>query len=254
MNHFPSGEEHRAKKHQQERVMAKREEEQLWVWLDDPAFGPLQQIGTLSRGARGTVRFVYEPAWLKQVNAFPLDPELDLSAGDFFPGSSNFGVFMDSCPDRWGQLLMKRREAIEAKEEERTPRALDPWDFLLGVQDCTRMGALRFSRPGKSLYLANEALSAPPVAKIAELQEVAFELNRKKQDDLGKIKEWLTNANFPGEYLSLTCTILVLYQRQNQEYQPYRPPSGKKSWCSSTKRSKNAQSSQGLSTGFDQGN
>ena len=63
---------------------------------------------------------------------------------------------MDSCPDRWGQLLMKRREAIEAREEDRTPRTLAPWDFLLGVQDCTRMGALRFSHPGESLYLANE--------------------------------------------------------------------------------------------------
>ncbi len=181
--------------------MAKHEEEKVWVWLDDPAFGSLQQIGTLSRGARGSVRFVYKPAWLKQVNAFPLDPELDLSAGDFFPEGSNFGVFMDSCPDRWGQLLMKRREAIEAKEEGRTPRSLGPWDFLLGVQDCTRMGALRFSRPGELLYLANEALSAPPVARIAELQEVAFELTRKKQDDLGKIKEWLKVLVAPGSSL-----------------------------------------------------
>ncbi len=181
--------------------MAKREEELVWIWLDDPAFGSLQQIGTLFRGARGSVRFVYEPTWLKQVNAFPLDPELDLSAGDFFPEGSNFGVFMDSCPDRWGQLLMKRREAVEAKEEGRTPRALGPWNFLLGVQDCTRMGALRFSRPGELLYLANEALSAPPVAKIAELQEVAFELTKKKQDDLGKIKEWLKVLVAPGSSL-----------------------------------------------------
>jgi serine/threonine-protein kinase HipA len=181
--------------------MAKREKEQVWVWLDDPAFGSLQQIGTLFRGARGSVRFVYEPTWLKQVNAFPLDPELDLLAGDFFPEGSNFGVFMDSCPDRWGQLLMKRREAVEAKEEGRTPRALGPWDFLLGVQDCTRMGALRFSRPGELLYLANEALSAPPVTRIAELQEVAFELTRKKQDDLGKIKEWLKVLVAPGSSL-----------------------------------------------------
>ncbi len=177
------------------------DKEHLWVWLDDPAFGVLQQIGTLSRGTRGTVRFVYEPAWLKSANAFPLDPELDLSAGDFFPGASNFGVFMDSCPDRWGQLLMRRREAVEAKEERRTPRALAPWDFLLGVQDCTRMGALRFSRPGELLYLANEALSAPPAARIAELHEIAYELTKKKQDDLCKIKEWLKVLVAPGSSL-----------------------------------------------------
>lgn len=181
--------------------MAKAKGDQIWVWLDDPAFGPLQHIGTLSRGDRGSVRFAYEPTWLKHAHAFPLDPELDLFAGEFFPGNSNFGVFMDSCPDRWGQILMKRREAVEAKEEGRTPRNLGPWEFLLGVQDCTRMGALRFSRPGERIFLADEALSAPPVARIAELQAVAFELTRKKQDDLDKIREWLKVLVAPGSSL-----------------------------------------------------
>lgn len=181
--------------------MAKAKGDQIWVWLDDPRFGPLQHIGTLSRGERGSVRFAYEPTWLKHAHAFPLDPELDLFAGEFFPGDSNFGVFMDSCPDRWGQILMKRREAVEAKEEGRTPRTLGPWEFLLGVQDCTRMGALRFNRPGEQIFLANEALSAPPVARIAELQAVAYELTRKKQDDLDKIREWLKVLVAPGSSL-----------------------------------------------------
>jgi serine/threonine-protein kinase HipA len=181
--------------------MAKAKGEQIWVWLDDPAFGSLQHIGTLSRGDRGSVRFAYEPTWLKHAHAFSLDPEFDLSAGEFFPGNSNFGVFMDSCPDRWGQILMKRREAVEAKEEGRTPKTLGPWDFLLGVQDCTRMGALRFSRPGTYVFLADEALSAPPVVRIAELQMVAFELTKKKWDDPGKIKEWLKVLVAPGSSL-----------------------------------------------------
>lgn len=181
--------------------MAKAKGEHIWVWLDDPAFGPLQHIGILSRGDRGSVRFAYEPTWLKHAHAFPLDPELDLTSGEFFPGNSNFGVFMDSCPDRWGQILMKRREAVEAREEGRTPRTLGPWDFLLGVQDCTRMGALRFSQPDEQTFLADEARSAPPVARIAELQAVAFELTRKKQDDPGKIKEWLKVLVAPGSSL-----------------------------------------------------
>ena len=96
--------------------MARSHGEQVWVWLDDPAYGSLQQIGTLSRGDRGSIRFSYEAGWLDHAHAFPLDPELDLTAGEFFPGDSNFGVFMDSCPDRWGQVLMKRREAFVAKE------------------------------------------------------------------------------------------------------------------------------------------
>ena len=181
--------------------MAKVKGEHIWVWLDDPAFGPLQHIGILSRGDRGSVRFAYEPTWLKHAHAFPLDPELDLTSGEFFPGNSNFGAFMDSCPDRWGQILMKRREAVEAREEGITPRTLGPWEFLLGVQDCTRMGALRFSRPAEQTFLADEARSAPPVTRIAELQAVAFELTRKKQDDLDKIKEWLKVLVAPGSSL-----------------------------------------------------
>jgi len=100
-----------------------------------------------------------------------LYPELDLFSGEFFPGSSNFGVFMDSCPDRWGQILMKRRETIEAKEEGRTPIALTPWEFLLGVQDCTRMGALRFSRPGEQIFLANVRRREERRARSADAAE-----------------------------------------------------------------------------------
>ncbi|HNX77789.1 MAG TPA: HipA N-terminal domain-containing protein [Candidatus Rifleibacterium sp.] len=160
--------------------MAKIQGEQIRVWLDDPSFGPLQKIGTLTRGDRGSVRFAYEPAWLKMAHAFPLDPELDLTAGEFYPGNANFGVFMDSCPDRWGQVLMKRREAVEAREQVRPPRTLGAWEFLLGVQDCTRMGALRFSRPDEESFLADEARSAPPVARIAELQAVALDLHDRQ--------------------------------------------------------------------------
>ena len=181
--------------------MARSHGEQVWVWLDDPAYGSLQQIGTLSRGDRGSIRFSYEAGWLDHAHAFPLDPELDLTAGEFFPGDSNFGVFMDSCPDRWGQVLMKRRETFVAKEDGRAPRTLGPWEFLLGVQDCTRMGALRFSRPGERIFLADEALSAPPVGRIAELQSVAYELSRKKQDDSEKVKEWLKVLVAPGSSL-----------------------------------------------------
>jgi len=175
--------------------------DQLDVWLDDPSFGALQKIGVLSRGDRGSIRFAYVPAWLERTRAFPLDPALDLASGDFFPSNSNFGVFMDSCPDRWGQTLLKRRESIIARDEGRRPRTLGPWDFLLGVQDCTRMGALRFSRPGETVFLADEALSAPPVTRIAELQLIAREVSRKRQDDADRIREWLKVLVAPGSSL-----------------------------------------------------
>jgi len=96
---------------------------------------------------------------------------------------------------------MKRRETLEAKEAGRAPRKLEAWDFLLGIQDCTRMGALRYSRPGEELFLAAEALAAPPVSKISELQVIAYELTRKKQASPEKLKAWLKVLVAPGASL-----------------------------------------------------
>lgn len=63
------------------------------------------------------------------------------------------------------------------------------------------MGAIRFSRPGETVFLADEARSAPPVARIAELQAVAFELSKKTHDNLDSIKEWLKVLVAPGSSL-----------------------------------------------------
>lgn len=172
----------------------------LKVWLDDPAFGALQEIGSLHKVGPGQFRFRYDPGWLKNPAAFMLDPELLLDAGDFYPRSANFGVFMDSCPDRWGQVLMQRREAADARDQGRTARTLGPWDFLCGVQDATRMGALRFSLDGSN-FIADELRSAPPITRLAELQQVALELSRKTIRSPDKIREWLKVLVAPGASL-----------------------------------------------------
>ena len=98
--------------------------EGLEVWLDDPTFGPLTHLGRLHRSGLESVRFEYSPLWLKNGAAFALDPELSLASGNFYPKDSNFGIFMDSCPDRWGQTLMKRRELVEAKQQARARREM----------------------------------------------------------------------------------------------------------------------------------
>jgi len=179
----------------------KKKAPSLTVWLDDPAFGPNQQIGTLYKVGHDGVRFGYAKSWLQNPAAFQLDPALSLDSGDFYPVDSNFGVFLDSCPDRWGQVLMQRRETLEAKEAGRAARILGPWDFLCGVQDHTRMGALRFSSPDSDVYLANELLSAPPVTMLSELQRVAYELSRKRIVNVAKLSQWLTVLVAPGASL-----------------------------------------------------
>ena len=90
--------------------------------------------------------FEYANEWLEKSNAF-LDPDLLLYRGRQYTQEEKniFGVFADSCPDRWGRMLMKRREAIRANKAMQKPRKLGESDFLLGVHDEARMGALRFS-------------------------------------------------------------------------------------------------------------
>ncbi len=89
---------------------------------------------------------MYDDAWLKSTNLQNLDPDLQLYSGPQYinEGKSNFGIFLDSSPDRWGRVLMDKREAVLARKEERKARTLFETDYLLGVFDGHRMGALRF--------------------------------------------------------------------------------------------------------------
>lgn len=173
----------------------------LEVWLDDDQ-GPARQVGTLAHD-RGQIRFHYERDWLKDPRAFALDPDLSLDEHPFFPKPElgNFGIFLDSSPDRWGQTLMKRREALQAKDEQRSPCTLYAWDFLIGVQDLTRQGALRFRLPGTEAFLGDEKMAAPPVTTLRELEAVAYQLSNRRIDDLDALRKWLAVLVAPGASL-----------------------------------------------------
>jgi serine/threonine-protein kinase HipA len=173
----------------------------LEIWLDCD-LGPACLVGTLAHD-RGQVRFRYDGAWLKDARAFALDPDLSLDEHPFFPKPElgNFGVFLDSSPDRWGQTLMKRREALHAKDERRTPRTLYAWDFLVGVQDFTRQGALRLRLAGTKEFLGNEPMAAPPVTTLLELEAVAYQLSSRRIDDLDALRKWLAVLVAPGASL-----------------------------------------------------
>jgi len=88
----------------------------------------------------------YDYEWLKNGRAQNIDPDLQFFSGPQYlnDGRSNFGIFLDSSPDRWGRVLMDRHEALTARLEGRKPVSLFETDYLLGVYDGHRMGALRF--------------------------------------------------------------------------------------------------------------
>ncbi|MEB2297997.1 MAG: type II toxin-antitoxin system HipA family toxin, partial [Ignavibacteria bacterium] len=115
-----------------------------WIGLKEPT-----QLGTLySEIVRGKeiFSFEYDKGWLKSKFAQVIDPDLQLFSGtQYLPGSkNNFGIFLDSSPDRWGRVIMQRREAIIARREKRPAKTLMESDYLLGVYDENRIGGLRF--------------------------------------------------------------------------------------------------------------
>ena len=176
--------------------------ELLEVWLDAGIVDTATRVGSLYND-RGQIRFEYDKAWLAHPHAFALDPALGLDAGPYFPRAEdgNFGIFLDSCPDRWGQTLMRRREALDAKDARRAPKTLHAWDFLLGVQDETRQGALRFRDPAQGVFQAAHSLAAPPVTSLRELEAIALELTAKKIDHLSALRKWLAVLVAPGASL-----------------------------------------------------
>jgi len=146
--------------------------------------------------------FEYADAWLKSGNVQILDPDLQLFSGqqNLNDGKNNFGIFLDSSPDRWGRVLMGRREAVLARAEGRKARTLFETDYLLGVFDGHRMGALRFKEDEDGEFLNNnKAMAAPPRTSIRELEEASFRLEEDTDDEL-KIK-WLNMLMAPGSSL-----------------------------------------------------
>lgn len=109
---------------------------------------------------------------------------------------------MDSAPDRWGRTLMQRREAMLASKEKRPPRALTEWDYLLGVHDHSRLGALRFRADAHSAFLDNSPVNAaPPLASLRELQGAARALEEDRANDDAHLREVLDQLLAPGSSL-----------------------------------------------------
>lgn len=146
--------------------------------------------------------FEYDMDWLsREGNGCQLDPNLELYSGrQFAPADKGiFGIFSDSCPDRWGRLLMRRREQILARAEGRRARTLTESDFLLGVHDEARMGALRFKQEPDGDFLSCDSdMVAPPWTTLRELEAAARGFERD-ENDLGE--KWLRQLLAPGSSL-----------------------------------------------------
>jgi serine/threonine-protein kinase HipA len=176
------------------------------VFLSATNLGKETRVGTMFRDVFRTdmpATFEYDPNWLKSGNSFMLDPRLTLWAGEQHPeiDMPTFGIFMDSAPDRWGRVLLERREAALADKEGRKMKHLQEIDFLLGVHDLTRMGALRFRKSAGGPFLDNHPLAAPPVTSLRELAHISSRIEEPGIEQLPEYEKWLTMLITPGSSL-----------------------------------------------------
>ncbi len=145
--------------------------------------------------------FEYDKDWLRKIGlTLTLDPELMPYSGRQYPTGKNiFGLFADASPDRWGRVLMNKRERILAEKEGRKPSKLYDSDYLLGVYDETRMGGIRFKANQEGPFLSDDKETAAPLwATLRTLEEASRNF---ENDETGLTEKWLNQLIKPGSSL-----------------------------------------------------
>ncbi len=146
-------------------------------------------VGTLYarfRKGRESATFTYDNSWLAHPSRFALEPALVLHdlAHHTHAGQALFGAFGDSAPDRWGRMLMQRAARQRARAEQRELNSLNEIDYLLGVNDETRQGALRFSDSLGGPFLAPPG-NGPRVPPLIDLPALLAASDRIAADQDG---------------------------------------------------------------------
>jgi len=173
-----------------------------WAEMEAPKFMGVLNSDRL-RG-KEIFSFEYDGDWLKNGPAQLLDPNLQLYSGLHYLNEEqdNFGVFLDSSPDRWGRILMRRREAAIARTEKRVEQKLFETDYLLGVYDGHRMGAIRFKLEEKGPFLNdNKDMASPPWTSLRELEQISLRLEDDDITEDPAYLKWLSMLVAPGASL-----------------------------------------------------
>ena len=176
----------------------------IYAYFDDfRVYSPIRMGCLFAQPSRGKEIFSFEfdSEWLKTPYCRLLDPDLQLFKGRQFLADTktNFGIFADSAPDRWGRVLLERRESIRAKDEQQPRKTLMESDFLLGVNDSTRMGAIRLKTNIEGAFLDDDTqYTTPPFTSLRELEQASWHL---ENDDDPNMRQWLQILLAPGSSL-----------------------------------------------------
>lgn len=179
----------------------------LYVFADFDWLKAPRLIGELSyESLRGSdsYGFCYNDEWLKDYGGLFLSDDLNNYPGQQYtsPGKDIFGCFSDALPDRWGRTLINRREQILAKEEKRPVRRLSSFDYLVGIEDYSRMGGLRFKESLDGKYInASEGLRIPPLTDIRELIAASSEIEKSEEENQLPERRWIEQLVQPGSSL-----------------------------------------------------
>ena len=139
-------------------------------WLDEPML--VGELGYESLRGSDSYSFKYDNDWLRQYGSLFLSADINNYPGQQYtqPDRDIFGCFNDALPDRWGRLLLNRREQILATEEKRPVRKLSSFDYLIGIDDYSRMGGFRFKEEQDGEYInCEKSLRIPPLTDIRPL-------------------------------------------------------------------------------------
>ena len=173
-----------------------------WSGMEDPLLMGVLHSDRLK--GKEVFSFEYIDEWLKNGPAQLLDPSLQLYTGLHYLNDvqDNFGIFLDSSPDRWGRILIRRREAALARNENREEKKLFETDYLLGVYDGHRMGALRFKLEDDGPFLNdNKNMASPPWTSLRELEQISLRLEDDDVIDDPEYLKWLSMLIAPGASL-----------------------------------------------------
>ena len=176
----------------------------IYVYYDGEQVESPLMMGLLSCGhlrGKDIFSFEFDKSWLADKRFRSFDPDLQMFGGkQYVPqGKDNFGIFLDSTPDRWGRVLLERKEAEVARLENRKVRNLFETDYLLGVFDGSRMGALRFKIDPEGDFLDNDAdMATPPWTSLRDLENASLNL-----EDCPEVQQskWLRMLVAPGSSL-----------------------------------------------------
>lgn len=171
-------------------------------WLESPIL--IGEIGYESLRGSDSYSFKYDKEWLAKYGSIFLSADINNYTGQQYtqPGKDIFGCFSDALPDRWGRTLLNRREQILANEEKRPVRRLSSFDYLIGIDDFSRMGGFRFKEnPDGEFINCEDYLRIPPLSDLRMLVVASMEFERSEGKNLMPEKKWIQQLVHPGTSL-----------------------------------------------------